>query len=601
MNFTRLSDIFFYQNARFPQKIALASRALDGSWATFSSAECLVEIDKLSAGLLTAGFKKGDRIGILAHAGSPRWQFADLGCQQIGVVTVPIHSTARADEIAFIIEDSGLRGCFVSNQKMLEKLLEAGVFLEKKWSFEPTDGVENWENLACEPSESDQSEIRNRQSEIKETDLATIIYTSGTTGQPKGVMLSHANLVSNIKAILAVAPLTEGNVVASFLPMSHVFERMMSLASISAGCNVYYLDNQSLTLAELKKIRPHFFATVPRFLEKMHGVILGHRERVNPFFGKILDWAIGLGERFPSKGFEAVTPDYYLRLWLADLFVYRRWRRSLGGRVRGIVVGAAALQPKLARLFSAAGIPIREGYGLTETSPVVAINRFEPGGNYFGTVGMAVPGVELRLSNQNGPAFAEATAGEGEIEVRGPNVFMGYLNRPEETAAHFTEDGWLKTGDIGTLVHKRFLKITGRARDIFKTSSGKFVAPQFVENQLIATGFIENALVIGLNRPSVAAIILPDFGALKNWCAGQKIHWTGPQFMLLNPKVERFFEKIISEKNDELAAHERVREYRLVHEPWSAETGELTPTLKLRRDFLMEKYAGLVREMYGEG
>ncbi len=594
MNFTRLSDIFHYQNARFPQKIALASRLADGNWAGFSTAGCLAEIEKVSAGLLTAGFQRGDRIGILAHAGSPRWQFADHGCLQIGIVTVPIHSTARPDEIAFIIKDAGLRGCFVSNQKMLEKLSEANVFLEKKWSFEPIENAENWEDLACAPAEFEAAQIVAAREKNRETDLATIIYTSGTTGQPKGVMLSHANLVSNIKATLAIAPLGEGMVVASFLPLSHVFERMISLTSIAAGCTLYYLDNQSLTLAEIKKIRPHFFATVPRFLEKMHGVIIGHKARVNPFFGKILDWAIGLGERFPSKGFEAVTPDYHFRLWLADLIVFRRWRRSLGGRVVGIVVGAAALQPKLARLFSAAGLPVREGYGLTESSPVISFNRFEPGGNHFGTVGIAVPGVELRLSNPN-------PDGSGEIEVRGLNVFMGYLNRPDETAAHFTPDGWLKTGDIGMLVHKRFLKITGRARDIFKTSSGKFVAPEFVENQLVATGFIENALVIGLNRPSVVAVILPDFAALENWCISQKIHWTAPQFMLLNPKVERFFKKLIAEKNEELAAHERIRHYRLVHERWAAETGELTPTLKLRRGVLMEKFSNLVEEMYQEG
>ncbi len=593
MDFTRLSDILTYQNARFSQKTALAGRRADGSWEAFSTAECLAETDRVSAGLLTAGLKAGDRVGILAHAGSPRWQFADLGCQQIGIVTVPIHAAARAEEIKFIVEDAGLKGCFVSNQKMLDKLAESGARPGRVWSFEKLDGAEDWEGLCCAPSDFEQEQIAEARENTAASTLATIIYTSGTTGLPKGVMLSHANLVSNIKSVLAIAPLRPGDVVASFLPLSHVLERMMSLTAMTAGCQLYYFDSQSLTLGELRKIRPHFFTAVPRFLEKMHSVILGYRERVNPFFGKMLDWAIGLGERFPSKGFEAVTPDYHLRLWLADLFVYRRWRRSLGGRVRGIVVGAAALQPKLARLFSAAGIPVREGYGLTESSPVVSLNRWEPGGNHFGTVGIAVPGVEIRLANQT-------ESGDGEIEVRGPNIFSGYLNRPEETEERFTPDGWLRTGDVGTIVHKHFLKITGRASEIFKTSSGKFVSPQFVENQLIATGFIGNAMVVGLNRPVVGAVILPDFEALEMWCASQKIHWTAPQFMLLNPKVERFFQKLVSEANENLAAHERIRHHRLVHENWSAETGELTPTLKLRRPVLMEKYVKLIEEMYAE-
>jgi long-chain acyl-CoA synthetase len=320
-------------------------------------------------------------------------------------------------------------------------------------------------------------------------------------------------------------------------------------------------------------------------------VIVGFKEKTNPFFGKILDWAIGVGERFPSKGVEAISVGFQLKLWLADLLVFRRWRRSLGGRIEGIVVGASALQPRLARLFSAAKIPIREGYGLTETSPVLTFNRFEPGGNYFGTVGLPVPGVEIRISAPN-------DAHEGEIEVRGPNVFMGYLNQPTETAAMFTDDGWLKTGDVGTFAHRRFLKITGRRKDIFKTSSGKFVSPQFVENQLVTSDFIENALVIGLNKPMVTALILPDFGTLEKWCATQKIHWTAPQFMVINPKVERFFQKIIDEKNEQLASHERIRAHRLLFEKWSPETGELTPTLKTRRPFLMEKFKEEISELY---
>jgi long-chain acyl-CoA synthetase len=458
-------------------------------------------------------------------------------------------------------------------------------------SLEPDFSEFSIRKLACDPDENQLSELRKTTVSIAENDISTVIYTSGSTGRPRGVMLSHKNLVSNIKSVLAISPLSTGQVAASFLPISHVFERVLVWTYLAAGVNVYFLDNQSLTLSLLKKIRPHFFSAVPRFLEKMHGAILNFKEKSNPVSRKILGWAMAVGEHFPSKGVEQISFRYGLKLWLADWLVFRVWRRQLGGRVIGIVVGASALQPKLARLFSAAKIPIREGYGLTETSPVVSFNRFEPGGNLFGTVGLAVPGVEIRI----GEAVTEH---EGEIEVRGANVFSGYLNLAAETAAHFTADGWLKTGDVGTFVHKKFLKITGRKREIFKTSSGKFVAPQLIENQLVTSNFIQNSFVFGLNKPSVGALILPDFEALKIWCEKNRVHWTAPQFMVINPKVERLFEEILENFNEKWEPHQRIRHWKLLFEPWSEHSGELTASLKLRRNFLLEKFAEEIDEIY---
>ncbi len=595
MDFLRLFDILPYQAKRFPKKICLAEKTSEGSdWRFFSTLEAIQTAQKWSLGLLENGVQKGQRVGILAHSGSPEWNLADLALLQIGAVPVPIHATARPDEVAFIFRDSSLEACFVSNQKMLEKLETAGVVHSKIWTFEKIDGLESVEKLALEPTENRRADLEKIKNSISENDLATLIYTSGTTGEPKGVMLTHKNIVSNIKAVLAIAPIHDQATAVSFLPLSHVFERMVTFAYMAAGTSIYYLDNQGVMLDDLRSARPSFFTAVPRFLEKVRHEILLRREKMGPLKRRILDWAIWVGEHYPSRGWEAMRLEYRVRLFFARLLVFRHWKKALGGRVEGVCVGAAALDPRLARLFSAAQIPIREGYGLTETSPVVAFNRFEPGGNHFGTVGMAAPGVEIRIF--------EPDANEiGEIQVKGPNVMQGYFQRESETKEMFTDDGWLRTGDMGHLVFKRFLKITGRRRELFKTSSGKFIAPQFVENQLVSSPFVAQAMVTGLGRSWPAALIVPDFEMLKNWCAENRVHWTSPQFMAINPKVEKLFASLVERANESLSAPEKVRSFRLLFENWSAETGEMTATLKLRRPFLEEKFRKEIEEMYAAG
>lgn len=601
MDFTRLFDILDYQQKRFPQQMAMAGREHD-AWQTWSTAELLAERNKISTGLLHRGLHKGDKVGVLAHCGSPKWVIADGAMLQTGIIPVPIHATARPDEFAHIIRDSGMKACFVSNENMLEKLRAAGPGLEFIFSFEklrdPEQGaVIYWNALAVEPENRDLEKIQYLRDSIRESDLATLLYTSGTTGMPKGVMLSHLNIVSNVKSVLAIVPVGPDITAVSFLPLSHIFERMVTYVYQAAGAGVWYAEAVEHLPRILPEVRPHFFTAVPRVLERMYERLLDERNKSGILRRKIMDWAIRLGERFPYSGERDMPVDYFFKRLLADLFVFRHWRKRMGGRIQYIAVGAAALQPRLGRLFSAAGIDVREGYGLTETSPVIAFNRFEPGGVHFGTVGIPAPGVDVRI----GEADPEAPENDGEIEVKGPNIMSGYFNLPEETAARFTADGWFKTGDLGKFEYKRFLRVTGRKNELFKTTSGKFVAPAFVEQQLQTSPFISHALVVGLNQPFVGALLVPNFSYLEAWCAENNVHWTSEQFMVLNPKVEKLFQQEVDRINEErLGTIEKIRAFRLLHDAWTPENGLLTPTLKLRRGPLLARYEKEVADIFAK-
>jgi long-chain acyl-CoA synthetase len=591
MNFTRLFEILEYQQMRYPQAIAMAGRSQD-QWQKWSCAEVLAERDRVSAGLLELDLHRHDRVGILAHCGSPHWTIADAAMLQMGIVPVPIHATARPDEIAHIVQDAALKACFVSNEEMFKKLREAGIFLDfilvlgEKVDIEVLEGekIISWDMLKREPTQHELDKIKYLRDSITEKELATLLYTSGTTGLPKGVMLSHENIVSNIKSVMAIVPVGPETTVLSFLPLSHIFERMVTYAYQACGAPIWYVDAVENLPRILPEVRPHFMTAVPRILERMYDRLLKVRNQKGQLGRKIMDWAIRLGERYPYAGEREMPFDYHFKLVIADLLVYRHWRKRMGGRLQYIAVGAAALQPRLGRLFSAAGIDVREGYGLTETSPVIAFNRFEPGGVRFGTVGIAAPGVDLRIA-------APDESGDGEIEVRGPNVMLGYLNLPQETAARFTPDGWFKTGDAGHIEHKKFLRITGRKSELFKTTTGKFVAPAYVEQQLLTSSLISQAMVLGANQPHVAALIVPNFETLENWCVENKVHWTAPQYMVLNNKVEKLFRQELDRLNEErLGPIEKVRTFKLLHEPWTPENGLLTPTLKLRRETISKEY-----------
>jgi long-chain acyl-CoA synthetase len=591
MDFHRLFELLDYQLQRFPQEVAFAGKK-EGRWAVCSTAEAVRERDAVSAGLLRLGVARGDRIGILAHCGSPRWAIADAALLQIGAVPTPIHSTARLDEIAFIAQDAGLRAFFVSNADMLKRLHLSGVRPEWICAFEDLPEAICWEQLRASVDDDTRYRLQRLRAAIGENDLAALLYTSSTTGQPKGVMLSHRNLVSNIKSVLAISPLEPGLSAVSFLPLSHVFERTVTYMYQAAGMSIWYVEALEHLPEVLREVRPHFFTAVPRVLERSYERLLERRRKAGLWRRKALDWALALGERYPYAGQYRMPFLYRVQRRVADWLVFRHWRRAMGGRLRGIAVGAAALQPRLGRLFSAAGVDVREGYGLTETSPVVAFNRFEPGGVHFGTVGIPVPGVEVRIDRPD-------ANGEGEIQVRGPNVMLGYWNRPEETAACFTPDGWLKTGDRGRFEQKRFLRITGRLSELFKTSSGKFIAPTFVEQQLLRTSFVAQCIALGLNQPYVGCLIVPNFEELENWCRENNVHWTAPPYMILNPKVLRLYQSEIQQINESyLAAAEQVKAFRLIAEAWTVENGLLTPTQKPRRAEIEQRFAKEIQQLF---
>ncbi len=588
MDFQRLFDILPYQQAKYPKRKALAGKE-NGVWRAYSTAECLELINCLSIGLLRLGLQRGERCALIAHCGSPTWNLLDFALQQIGVVVVPIHATTLSSDISYILRDASIRYGFASNQALSEKLKEASQAALPIFTFEKTKDTRHWKELLVQPSEQELAALESRKKAIAENDLATIHYTSGSTGAPKGVMLSHRNIASNIKAIMTLVPIDYRKEALSFLPLSHIFERMVVCFYIAAGTTVWYAQSIEETGDNFRAIRPHFFTVVPRVLEKMHDKILERRKQFGPLRRHFFDLALKWGKNYDPA--QKLSPLFWLRHLLFDLLVYRHLRKALGGRVEGIVAGSAALQPQLARLFCAAGLQVREGYGLTETSPVVAFNHFEPGLFRFGTVGIPVPGVAVKIDQPD-------EKGEGEILVKGPNVTMGYLNQPEETAAAFTPDGWLRTGDWGYFERRYFLKITGRIRDFFKTSRGKFVAPLRVETLFEQSPYIRQCMITGLNQPYVAALIVPDFDLLEQWCAENKVHWTAPQFMALNPRVLQFMEAEIQLLNQCLEGHEQVQRFTLLHEEWSVQGGELSLTMKKLRKVLEDKFSREIREMY---
>ncbi len=591
MDYHKIFDLFSHQMARFPQPTAVAMME-EKKWRSFSTAECLEWINRVSAAFLGLGLKKGDSVAIISEIGNPWWNFVDFGAQQIGLIPVPIHATASVEDMQYILEDAEVQIVFCNNKHLYDKVFSAqkNKDLQKHiYSFKKLEFIPHWESILPEINDEHLQEITKRKQHISENDLATIIYTSGTSGQPKGVMLSHRNIISNIKATIALVPINCDKTTISFLPLSHVLERVVTYAYIAVGASIHYAESIDSLKENIKEVRPHYFSSVPRIIEKMYDSMEQVAHQKGGLRKKIIHWALRVGSDYPDDGRVSLT--YRLKLFFVDLLIYRKWRRKLGGRVEGILVGASALQPELGRLFEAAGIRIREGYGLTETSPALCFNRFDPGGVHFGTVGIPIPGVRIKIDspdeNQN-----------GEILAKGPNVMLGYYKKPEETAKVIDEDGWFHTGDVGTFVHKRFLKITGRKKDIFKTSAGKYIAPDFIAQKVTTSPYLEHAMILGFHRPFVSALLVPNYQKLEEWCKENKVHWTAPQFMAINPKVVQFIESIILGINTSLSNAEKIKKFTLLHKNWGTDSGELTPTLKLKRNFIVDKYKKEIEDLY---
>ncbi|MDW8286807.1 MAG: long-chain fatty acid--CoA ligase, partial [Flammeovirgaceae bacterium] len=541
-----------------------------------------------SMGLLAAGIRKNDKVAIISE-NCPEWNFIDLGIQQIGAIPVPIYPTVTIDDYAYIFEHAEVKMIFASTHELYAKALAASRKLPilQAYSFEPIKDYPHWTDVWKAGENGDKAALQNAKNAVSEEDLMTIIYTSGTTGRPKGVMLTHKNVVSNAMAVSDRVPLERGKDKAlSFLPLCHIYERTASYLYLYLGVGIYYAESLDKIGENIREVRPQFFNCVPRLLEKIYNKIIEKAEKLPSLKKKIFYWALNLGLQYEphvNQGF-----FYYLQLKIADKLVFRKWREALGGKLKLMSVAAAAVQPRLLRIFWAAGIKICEGYGLTEASPVVTASLSTPKEMRIGCVGVPISGVQVRIAD------------DGEILVKGDNVMKGYYKNPQATAEAIDADGWLHTGDIGEFVEGKYLKITDRKKEMFKTSGGKYVAPQVLENKFKECLLIEQIAIVGEGRKFPAALIVPNFEALREWCVQNGIIYSSPQEILKNRVVVNKFQKEIDMQNLYFGQWEKVKKFTLLTQPWTIDSGELTPTLKLKRRIINEKYKTHIEAMYAE-
>lgn len=586
----RTFDLLPSQKEKFPNPRAIVSRKGD-RWVSYSSSDCLKHIDQYAGALLGAGVKRGDRVLIVPHLASAEWIFLDFAIQQIGAIVVPVHFTSHPDQLQYIIEHTEAQLCFVAHANLGAKFAKALARFPRLQIYfmegvKDTASIEDFLHKFPAPATGDLDAIKDQ---VQEDDLSAIIYTSGTTGVPKGVMLSHRNIVSNVLSTLPLLPVEPGKVALSFLPFSHIFERMALLNYIAGGLSVHTLVERSYLSPALLEIRPHIFTAVPRILEKMYDQVLAIQADHAALNRGLINWALKIGMSYRERpGFRFL---YWLKLQVAKLLVLHKLKRNLGGRVHAIIVGAAYLQPGLGRLMGAMGIKAREGYGMTETAAAASINRFQPGLYAFGTVGLPVSGVQIKIDNPD-------EEGEGEILIKGPNVMQGYYKQEAETAKVFTADGWLRTGDIGKFVNKRFLQITDRKKDIFKTSSGKYIAPLVLENHFKRSPLIEQIMVVGFQKPYVTALIYPNYELLEHWSKENKVHWTSPQYMANNIKVRQRIQEEIDRHNQDLPNYQTVRAFHLLHQEWTMDSGLLTYTMKLVRPKILATFEKEIEHLY---
>ncbi|MFO7923224.1 MAG: long-chain fatty acid--CoA ligase [Bacteroidales bacterium] len=590
MQVTRTFDILTAFDKKWPGKQdALASKH-NGEWRKYTIKEYAEMARLFSLGLLGMGFKKGDKIATISN-NRPEWNFADMGMSGIGVIHVPVYPTISDEEFKYILSHSDARMLIVSDKSLygrLKPIAESIDSLEKLYTFNQVDGAPNYDEiieLGRQNTDKYRKELDQAKDSIDPDDTVSIIYTSGTTGVSKGVMLSHNNIISNVKAVDPRFNITPDFRVLSFLPLCHIYERMVNYIYQYKGVSIYYAESMGTIAENLKELRINLFVTVPRLLERVYDKIIGKGKDLKGIKKIIFFWAVALGLKYKDTG---NNWWYNFRLKIARKLIFSKWQQALGGEIEFIMTGGAAIQVRLARIFWAAGIPVLEGYGLTETSPVLAVNYFqEPGNVRFGTVGPPLDNVEIRIAD------------DGEILARGPNIMKGYYKDPGQTDQVIDKEGWFHTGDIGVMVEEKFLKITDRKKEIFKTSSGKYIAPQVIENKLKESLFIDQAMVVGENEKFVSALVSPNFEFLHNWCSIHKISFRDNQELIKIPGVVARYQREINDINKALGLTEQIRRFRLVHEEWSPISGELSPTLKLRRNVVYKKYDHLMREIYG--
>ncbi len=593
----RLFDIPYYQLEHHPLKEAIGDRR-EGKWTYYSTQEMVDLINNVSLGLLRNGVRPGDKIAMISTFNRPEWNILDLGMQQIGVINVPVYPTISPREYAYIFNEAEVKWCFVSDELLVSKIKQVMPMVESLKGYHVMDdiaGEPHWEEIL---EGGDLGPVKEIMSDIKGEDLATIIYTSGTTGHPKGVMLTHSNIVSNVNDVMPIMPTKSGDKAVSFLPLCHVFERVATYCYMATGVSISYTTTDSADLSgALQAVKPHLFTTVPRLLEKVYEKIYNKGLALTGLKKKLFFWALSLTDDYDfDKSYSGLAA---LQRSIADRLIFSKWREALGGNIIGIVTGAAACPTKMARVFSAAGIPIREGYGLTETSPALTFNQFKPGKAMLGTVGLPIRSVQIKIEEDAG-----YEPGEGEILAKGPNIMQGYYKQPEQTAEVMTDTGWLRTGDVGKFVMgpggQQFLKITDRKKELLKTSGGKYVAPTPIESKLKEDFLIEQAMVVGEGKKFVAALIVPSAAALEDWAKQHNMPWTSLADMINRPEIQEKYNQVIKQINPEFSKIEQIKKFALVPEVWDVSTGELTPTLKLKRRVIMDKYEAVIETLYSD-
>ncbi len=590
---TRLFDLLPFQLDKFNLTEMMAAKE-NGKWNTYSTAEVVNICNKFSAGLLALGLsgndhspESADKVAILSN-NRPEWLFTDMACLQIGVILCPVYPTTNPTELEFIFKDAEVKYVFVSNAELYDKVssIETRVpSLKKIYSFDHVERAAHWSEITALATPALIAEIESIKKSILPEHLATIIYTSGTTGVPKGVMLSHHNLMSNVLNAKASFPFEDapGKKVLSFLPLNHVFERMVTYVYFISGLSIWFAESLETIGENLREVRPTGFTTVPRLLEKVYEKIVAKGHEQKGVKKKLFFWALKLGLRYDNIKSGGLLYD--IQLSIANKIVFTKWREGLGGNVEFIVTGGAACQERLLRIFNAAQIPVYEGYGPTENSPAITVNRKEPGGTKFGTVGLPLIGQQVKLAE------------DGEIMVKGPSVMMGYYKRPDLTADTI-KDGWLLTGDIGVWENNKFLKITDRKKELFKTSGGKYVAPQPIENKLKESPLIEQVMVVGAEQKFVGALIVPSFPELRQWMRHNGIAYTTPGEAIREPRVQQHYKELIEAFNTFFNHVEQIKKFELLPAEWTIETGELTPTLKIKRKVVSEKFRDAVARIY---
>lgn len=586
---TRLFDFAYYQLEKIPLKHMMTSLS-DASGKVYSTESFLEAMNLVSRGLVSLGVEPGDKIALISHNNRSEWNIMDGGILQIGAIDVPIYPTMSADDCQYILNHAEAKYCFVSNQELYEKIKSIKSLtpaLKEIYTFENVAGAKNWKEITDMANSVEQSQVNALAANVKDTDLATLIYTSGTTGLPKGVMLSHRNIATNVvDSSERVPQLIPGNSRAlSFLPVCHIFERMLHYLYIYNGVSIYFGQSLETIKDDLNTSKPNMFTGVPRLFEKFYDGIVAKGAAAGGLKSMIFNWAVGVALDWEPDGRNGSF--YEFKLKMARKLVFDKVKAALAlTEIQGVASGSAALQSKLARFFNGAGIPLLEGYGLTETSPVISVNTINsPGMLRIGSVGKIINNVQVRIAE------------DGEILCKGPNVMMGYYKEPEKTAEVIKYD-WFHTGDIGEIDKDGFLRITDRKKEIFKTSGGKYVAPQILENAMKESRFIEQILVVGEGKNYPAALVVPSFETLKTWCTKHQIDYGSDADIIKNPKIYDRIMRDVEKYNTQFGKWEQIKKFELLPQLWTIDGGELTPTLKLKRKEIHKKYAAQIEKLY---